>query len=600
MTEAAQTKAKSKGILFYIYTIENGAIIGIDFGTTYSSCAYAHKDEESGEVISLISYNDGHNTVPSHVYYNAKSSEVVIGNSVRFNYRAVGHSAYDSHRLIGRTFDDKCIEEDRKRWIFKVVEDEGLPKVELPYNNTTAKISGFEIGSQILKLIKKKADDNLKHNYALPTKAVVSVPVSFTQKQRKDIIKSVELANLKLVKLLNDTTAAAIYGYVYESTKYVDVLRGDRKYFIYDFGGGKISISIAKLNTEKKEIEILNTNGNGHLGGIDIDERLMTYYLNKYNIRTGKTRDKIQVTKLLSLLKECERVKCELAIQSVVARSVPSSPVIRLDGKSPNNNLNNMNNSIRRNSTKDPNGNSLVNVKSDLLADVDIDTSLSAPEFNELNKEIFSKTIEILDRMFKEINMKPREVTDVLLVGGSSRIAKIQQLLKMKFPTADFSYELNPEEIVNKGLIMYTKQNEYGFTYQEKLYTLISRKALVHDIDVNSKSSSNSFRLLKLISKNTVVPCEFKETIKNENENEKMMVIELYEGEGEKSTVANEMKLNDNCKLIDRYGIELETPNKVGEIEVELTYKVDSNNILSLEAVMKKGAATKKVELKSI
>lgn len=577
MSGSTQTPAKPKGILFYIYCVENGATIGIDFGTTYSSCAYAVKDEEVGEIIRLVSYNDGHTTVPSHVYYNAKSSEVVIGSSVRFNFRAVGHSAYDSHRMVGRSFDDKTIEEDKKRWMFKVVEDEGLPKVELPYNNTTVKFNGFEIGSQILKLIKKKADDHLKHNYAIPTRALVSVPVSFTQRQRKDIIKSCQLANLKLVRLLNDTTAATVYGYVHEVTKYVDVLRGDRKYCVFDFGGGKISISIAKINTEKKEIELLNTNGNSHLGGVDIDERLMTYYLNKYNIRTGKTRDKILTTKLLTLLKECERVKCELAIQSVVARSVPASPVV---GGSSNN------------------GNS-VNVKSDLLADVDIDTSLSAGEFNELNKEIFNKAMEVLDRMFKEINMKPREVTDVLLVGGSSRIAKIQQLLKFKFPTADFSFDLNPEEIVNKGLIMFTKQSEYGFIYNEKLYTLISRKALVHDVDVNSKSS-NTFRLLKLINKNTIIPCEIKETIKNEKENEKMIVIELYEGEGEKSNVQNEMKLSDNCKLIERYGIELETPNKVGEIEIELTYKVDNNNILSINAVMKKGGVSKKVELKSI
>jgi heat shock protein 5 len=368
-----------------------GTVLGIDLGTTYSVVGVY----KNGRV-EIIANDQGNRITPSVVAFT--DTERLVGDAAKNQIAAnPTNTVYDAKRLIGRKFNDPTVTKDRKTWPFELVEKETKPYIAAVWKGKNQVFSPEEISAMVLTKMKETAEAYLGYTV---NHAVITVPAYFSDAQRQATKDAGRIAGLNVLRIINEPTAAAIaYG--------LDKKGGERNVLIYDLGGGTFDVSL--LSIEDGVFEVLATAGDTHLGGQDFDNRVVQHFIKLIKKKHGKdiSNDKRAVMKLK---KEVERVKCALSSQ----HSTPVEVEALFDG-------------------------------------VDFSETLTRARFEDLNMELFKKTIDPLKRVLSDADLKKSDVDEIVLVGGSTRIPKVQEMVKQFFDGKEPSRGINPDEAVAYG-----------------------------------------------------------------------------------------------------------------------------------------------------
>lgn len=484
-------------------------IIGIDLGTTYS-CVGIFQDGR----VEIIANDQGNRITPSYVSFSSEG-ERLLGEAAKNQASLNPHNTvFDVKRLIGRKFDDPEVQRDKKLYPFKIINHKGKPQIEVEVKGETKRFSPEEISAMVLKKMKETAETYL----GKPVKnAVITCPAYFNDAQRQATKDAGTIAGLKVQRIVNEPTAAAIaYGHNEQAN--------EKNILVFDLGGGTFDVSI--LSIEDGVFEVLATNGDTHLGGEDFDQRVMEHLLNTFKKKTGKdsSKDKRSIQKLR---REVERAKRTLSYHHQARIEIES-----------------------------------------FHDQEDLSESLTRAKFEELNMDLFKKTLGPVRRVLKDANLAKDEIDEVILVGGSSRIPKIQQLLSEFFNGKQLNKHINPDEAVAQGAALQA--------------AIIGRREeggeLGAVLDINSLSlgiETVGGVMTPIIPRGTPIPTKKTQTFSTHMNNQDRVLIQVYEGE---------RSMTRDNHFLGKFELSKIPPAPRGVPQIEVTFTIDVNGILDVSA----------------
>ncbi|CAF4919658.1 unnamed protein product [Pieris macdunnoughi] len=480
--------------------------VGIDLGTTYSCVAVWQNNN-----VKVIVNEHGNRTTPSFVAFTHR--ERLIGQAAK-NQAVVNpkNTVFAAKRLIGRRYDDMGLQMDLRHYPFKVINENGKPKILIEYRGKMRSFSPEEISSMILFRMKEVAEAYLGKNV---DKAVITVPAYFTDAQRQATRLAGSIAGLEVIRIINEPTAAALaFGYDKKFS-------GERNVLIYDLGGGTLDVSIITISDSVYEVKA--TAGNSRLGGEDFDNRLVAYFAEDFKKRYGK--EVLRYGKCLKRLKSAaEKVKLSLSSAAEATVHIES-----------------------------------------LYDRIDYHKPISRVLFEDLCSDLFEDTIKPIDKALKDARMSKSHIHDIVLVGGSTRIPKIKDLLK-EFFNKDLTSSINPEEAIACGAAI-----QAAILSGHKINNLL----LVDVVPLSLGVETSRGMMFKVIERNTPIPCRKVKEITTLEDYQNCMTIEVFEGE---------RTLTKDNLLLGVFELNNIPPAPRGVAKIDVVFDIDANGILKVSA----------------